>query len=1628
MVLGGHRQGGRFRRHLDQLRAGRHGQRPGAGVGGENGIYARRFTAAGAPLAGEFLVNTFTAGNQQYSKVAMDEAGDFTITWESFQDPKNSQPNTSTTPTSYGIYAQRYVRTSLINSAQYETDANGKYESEFQVNTTQDGDQRYPGIAMDDNGDFVVLWSGNGQDAGTGTADSQGVFLQRFDLPNDATGPRVIDTYYNTTGSTSDNSPLTESEILTSQVQQITVTFSEAVDDIGNSAADQQNPLWATLWVHSVLNPANWTLTQNGGVVVDAVSSVQAVSGMPNTYVITFQNSLGTQGALEAYTLTASNVIQDAFGNDLNTLDGNLSGPGSSFTRSFSVDLLPAPAVTSVSPSRGPVAGGTQVTITGTNLSNATAVKFGTVSILAANFISSTATQIVVTSPAGVAGSTVNVMVVTASGISDTNANDTFTYVAVPTVASVAPQAGPATGNTQVTITGTGLLYATAVYFGTVQGTIVASTTPSDNTLTVLSPAGAAGTVDVTVVTAGGTSVTSTADQFTYVATPTVAGINPTAGPVGGNTTVTIYGTNLTGATAVYFGTIPATISSISANQIVAITQPGVAGTVDVTVVTTGGTSAISAADQYTYAPVPVVTGVSPSSGPASGGTAVTIIGTGLANATAVYFIDAGGNKTSATIVAGSDTATQLVVTSPASAAAGIVDIEVVTAGGSATDKVVFTYLPIVTGISPAAGLVVSPVLTTALASAVTGGSTDPNYTQITVTDATSFLPTSGISTPFVIRVNSEQMLVTGMSGTSDTTWTVLRGFGGTAVSSHVQNAVVSGFQAAVTITGAGLKSATAVKFGDISTTSFTVVSDNQIVVAVPENKINGVDVPATVDVTVDTNVGWSTTSAADLFTYVQAPAVTGVSPSAGPAAGGIQVTITGTWLANATAVYFVDTTTGTEVDTLATIVPGSNTGTQLTVISPKGVAGDTVGIKVVTVSGSDSNWKATAGDQFTYVAAPTVSSVTVDSGPATGPAGGGTTVTIQGTNLTSATAVYFGSVLATIVAGSDTGTQLHVVSPPGVAGTVDVTVVTVGGASPISAADEFTYIAAPTVTSISPSAGPVGTTTTLKADISKTATTITVADASQFPAASGSFPFIIQVDGEQMLVGGGGSGLNATWTILQRGYDNTTAASHSQNTVVTGGLTTVTIQGTNLANATAVYFGTALATIISDGANQIVVTSPAGIAGTVDVTVTTTGGTSATLAVGSIHLRGGADGDQHRPHVGSGHGRHHGHHRRHQSGQRHGRLVRRPAGHHPQQHGHATGGRRSGRRNRRGGRHRGDGRRHGDRQRGVHLLAGDHGRQPVDRPADGRDHADDYRRGLYRPDGRLLRQHAGGPVLMDRRFRQPDYSDSACRNRAGHRRYQSDGNGGRCERDVANHHGRSLHVCGGSKRHGHHALGRSDHRRNHGDDHRHGPSQRHGRVFRYDPGDHCPRQQYRHPTRGYQSGGRRRPRGCKGGDGGRDLGGYAADRSIHVRRGTGGDAHRPGVGSGHRRHPGDHLRREPAQRHGRVLRYIPGHHCPRQRQRHPNHGHQPGRSQRDGGHGAGDRGHGRRDVGHDGRRLVHLCGGAGDNGHQSDGGAGAHHDDGAVGHQRRHHDHDHSGKRQPVSGRQRNLPLHHPG
>jgi len=88
------------------------------------------------------------------------------------------------------------------------------------------------------------------------------------------------------------------------------------------------------------------------------------------------------------------------------------------------------------------------------------------------------------------------------------------TGVLTPTVTGISPTNGSTLGGTLVSITGSNLTGATAVMFGATSASITANTATS---ITATSPAGT-GTVDVKVTTPGGTSATSTNDQFTYAA------------------------------------------------------------------------------------------------------------------------------------------------------------------------------------------------------------------------------------------------------------------------------------------------------------------------------------------------------------------------------------------------------------------------------------------------------------------------------------------------------------------------------------------------------------------------------------------------------------------------------------------------------------------------------------------------------------------------------------------------------------------------------------------------------------------------------------------------------------------------------------------------------------------------------------------------------------------------------------------------------------------------------------------------------------------------------------------------------------------------------------------------------
>jgi len=482
-------------------------------------------------------------------------------------------------------------------------------------------------------------------------------------------------------------------------------------------------------------------ITADGGATVTergvVYSSTDATPTIGETGVTKNANGTGIGTFSKSITGLSGNTTYNVCAYATNSA-GTSYGMVTNFTT-----LVAVPTVTGISLTNGPTAGGTTVTITGTNLTAATAVNFGG---NAGSVTANTATSITVTSPAGSVGK-VDITVTTAGGTSATSDADQFTYVAAPTITGISTTSGPTVGSTTVVITGTNFLAASAVKFGSTNAT--GYTINSATQITATSPAGSAGAVDITVTTAGGTSATSGADQFTYVAAPTITGISTTSGPTAGSTSVVITGTNFLAVSAVKFGSTNATGYTInSATQITATSPAGTAGAVDITVTTTGGTSATSSADQFTYVAAPTITGISTTSGSTAGSTSVVITGTNFLAASAVKF--GATNATGYTI----NSATQITATSPARSA-GAVDITVTTAGGTSVtisaDQ--FTYVATPTVISNAATSVTST-------GATLNGTINANNASTTVTFE------YGLNTSYGTTVTADQSPVTGSAAT----------------------------------------------------------------------------------------------------------------------------------------------------------------------------------------------------------------------------------------------------------------------------------------------------------------------------------------------------------------------------------------------------------------------------------------------------------------------------------------------------------------------------------------------------------------------------------------------------------------------------------------------------------------------------------------------------------------------------------------------------------------------------------------------------------------------------------------------------------------------------------------------
>lgn len=175
------------------------------------------------------------------------------------------------------------------------------------------------------------------------------------------------------------------------------------------------------------------------------------------------------------------------------------------------------PTVTGVSPSTGSAAGGTAITITGTNFAGLPSVTIG--GAPCSSIIVVDSTTITAVTPAGTTGAR-DLVVTTSGGTFTLSSAFTYTAITAPTISSVAPNFGSSAGGTAITITGTNFTGTMSVTIGGASCTSIVLV--SGTSITAVTPAGTFGARDVVVSNVNGFATLT--GGFTYSATAPLAG------------------------------------------------------------------------------------------------------------------------------------------------------------------------------------------------------------------------------------------------------------------------------------------------------------------------------------------------------------------------------------------------------------------------------------------------------------------------------------------------------------------------------------------------------------------------------------------------------------------------------------------------------------------------------------------------------------------------------------------------------------------------------------------------------------------------------------------------------------------------------------------------------------------------------------------------------------------------------------------------------------------------------------------------------------------------------------------------------------------------------------------------
>ncbi len=515
---------------------------------------------------------------------------------------------------------------------------------------------------------------------------------------------------------------------------------------------------------------------------------------------------------------------------------------------------------------------------------------------------------------------------------------------------------------------------------------------------------------------------------------PQVSSLAPAHGPAAGGGTVTITGSNF-GSTqgSVFFGNVSATVVSWAAGSVVVDlpayyapngTGSGAAGSADVTVVTAASpnqSSSPSADSVFHYTADssggPVVDYVSSSNGPTGGGNTVDIIGAGFTGATAVDFGDVAAtsvsvlsdNEIQATVPASDGTCAV-----PASQGMCAVAVTVTTPAGTSSGP---------------------PIL--------------PAYQGPIVFNANGAFPApAGCGCEIVPAPEEYDYAATP-----------------TITSVSPSYASENGTSVDV-ITGTGFNMLTW-EWVNVGQAGVNFSEDYDIVGVTPTQLTVGI--PPAAPTTEAASMPLSVQSAGQLsnvsaVVYAGTPVLTSISKHLAAQADPGNLTITGKGLSDVTSVVFQVQIPQLDFLTSTSTTISDQTDTSLTVAIPQAYEFPS-DVLVCSVTGCSAPDPKVDTFLEVYAGRPVVSS----SSPSSGPAHGGTTVTIEGSLDSFVTAVDFGSKPATILEYPEGGPSGPVIveAPPAKAGTkVDITITTLGGTltsppqprSAVTKAAVFTY------------------------------------------------------------------------------------------------------------------------------------------------------------------------------------------------------------------------------------------------------------------------------------------------------------------------------------------------------------------------------------------------------------------------------------------------------------------------------------------------------------------------------------------------------------------------------------------